>query len=72
MTSEFLLFFNQLNLASLNLEKREKAVEKYGLLTTKAVRNFKYKKNNDGYCDRAKLYYQIVNKALPIIEFLYP
>ena len=33
---------------------------------------FKYGKNNDGYWNGAKLHKQIVNKALPIAEALYP
>lgn len=33
---------------------------------------FEYKKNNDGYWDRAKLYQQVVTKALLIAEVLYP
>lgn len=33
---------------------------------------FDYGKNNDGYWDGAKLHQQVVNKALPIAEALYP
>ncbi len=32
----------------------------------------KYRINNDGYWDGAKLHKQVVEKALPIIEALYP
>lgn len=35
------------------------------------VKIFKYKKNNNRYWDRAKLYKQIVNKALFIAKILY-
>lgn len=63
--------FGQLNLASLNLEKRAKVVEKYRLVSTKAVKIFEYKKNNNGYWDEAKLYYQMMKKALPITKALY-
>ena len=40
MTSEFLLLFSQLNFASLSPEKRDKVVEKCGLVSTKAVEIF--------------------------------
>lgn len=56
MPSEFLLLFNQLNLAFLSLEKRDKAVEKCGLISMKAMEIFEYRKNNDRYWDRVKLY----------------
>lgn len=72
MTLEFLISFGRLNLASLSPEKREKAVEKSDLLTTEVVVIFKYGENNDGYWDRAKLHHQVVSKALPIAEALYP
>ena len=72
MTSEFLLPFDQLNLASLSPEKRDEVVEKCGPVSTKAVEIFEYEKNNDGYWDGAKLYYQVIKKALPIAEALYP
>lgn len=39
---------------------------------TEAIKIFEYKKTNDGYWDRAKLYQQVVIKALPIAEALYP
>lgn len=72
MTSEFLLRFGSLNLALLSPVKREKVVERCGLLTTEAVEIFEYGKNNDGYWDGAKLHHQVVSKALPIAEALYP
>ena len=72
MTLEFLLPFSQLNLASLSPEKRDKVVEKCGLVSTKAVEIFEYGKNNDGYWDGAKLHHQVMKKALLIAEALYP
>lgn len=41
-------------------------------MSTNTVKIFEYKKNNDKYWDRAKLYYQIIKKTLPIAETLYP
>lgn len=72
MTSDFLLPFGRLNLASLDEKKREEVVEKARLVDTDAVEIFEYGKNNDGYWDGAKLHKQVVNKALPIAEALYP
>ena len=72
MTSVFLLSFNRLNLVSLSSKKKKKVEKKYSLLETEAVEMFEYGKNNDGYWDEAKLYKQLVNKALSITEALYP
>lgn len=47
-------------------------MEKSGLLVTKAVELFEYGKSNKGYWDGVKLHKQVVNKALPIAEVLYP
>ena len=55
MTSNFLLFFCQLNLAFLFSEKKKEVVEKCGLLEIEVVEIFKYEKKNNGYWDRAKL-----------------
>lgn len=63
--------FSQLNLVFLNLEKRDKVVEKYGLIFTEVVKIFEYKINNDRYWDKAKLHYQVMKKALSITETLY-
>ncbi len=49
MISGFLFPFGQLNLASLSPEKKDKVVEKYGLVSIKALEIFKYEKNNYGY-----------------------
>ena len=35
------------------------------------MENFEYGKNNDGYWNGAKLYQQVINKALLIAEALY-
>lgn len=48
MTSEFLLPFGRLDLASLSPEKIDEVVEKCGLVSTEAVKIFEYGKNNDG------------------------
>lgn len=72
MTSDFWLPFGRFNLASLSSQKRKEVVEKRGLLETEAVEMCEYRKNNDEYWDEAKLYKQVVNKALPIAEALYP
>ena len=72
MTSEFLLPFDRLNLASLSQEKRDEIVKKCGLVSTEAVEIFEYRKNNDGYWDGAKLHHQVMKKALLIAKALYP
>lgn len=72
VASEFILPFDRLNLASLTPEKRDQIVQETGLTDTKAVKIFEYGKNNDGYWDGAKLHKQVVNKALPIAQALYP
>lgn len=68
---KFLLLFGRLNLAFLTPEKRNKAVKKYRLISTEAVELFEYEKNNDGYLDEAKLYNQVIKKALSIAEVFY-
>ena len=72
MTSEFLLPFGRLNLFSLTPERREQIKEETRLVETEAVEIFEYGKNNDGYWDGAKLHKQVVDKALPIAQALYP
>lgn len=72
MTSEFILPFGRLNLASLTPEKKAEVVAQSGLTETEAVEIFEYGKNNDGYWDGVKLHKQVVSKALPIAEALYP
>lgn len=72
MVSEFLLPFGCLNLSSLSQQKRDEIVLKTGLALTEAVEIFKYGKNHEGYWDGAKLHKQVVTKALPIAEALYP
>lgn len=72
MTSEFLLPFGRLNLASLSPEKRDEVVQRCELVFIEAVEIIEYRKNNDGYWDGAKLHHQVMKKALPIAEALYP
>lgn len=72
MASEFLLPFGRLNLLSMSQEKREQVRVEKGLSVTEAVELFEYGKNYEGYWDGAKLYEQVVSKALPIAEALYP
>ena len=72
MVSEFILPYERLNLAFLTPEKREEVIQQTGLTFTEAVEIFEYGKNNDGYWDGAKLHKQVVEKALPIAEALYP
>ena len=71
MVFEFILPYGWLNLASLTSEERE-TIQGTGLLEEETVEIFEYGKNNDGYWDGAKLYQQVVNKALPIAEAFYP
>ena len=47
-------------------------MEKAGIIITEAVVLFEYGKANEGYWDGSKLHQQVVNKALPITEALYP
>lgn len=47
-------------------------MEKAGITITEAVVLFEYGKANEGYWDGPKLHQQVVNKALPIAEALYP
>ena len=59
-------------MASLTPKKREEVIQQTGLQEIEAVEIFEYGEKNDGYWDRAKLHKQVVNKALPIAEALYP
>ena len=63
--------FRYLNLSSLSLENRQEVIKKSDLTYTEVIENFEYRKNNDRYWDIAKLYQQMVNKALFIAEALY-
>ena len=47
-------------------------IEKIGLTFTEVVELFEYGKNNEKYWDGPKLHKQVVTKALPIAEALYP
>lgn len=70
MVLEFILLFRYLNLVLLSSGKKEEVIEKTCLILTKLVKIFKYKKNNNEYWDGVKVYKQVVNKKLPIIEIL--
>lgn len=72
MTLTFLFSFDQLNLAFLNPDKRDKIVQRCELVSIKVVEIFEYKKNNDRYWDQAKIYHQVIKKALPIPKAFYP
>ena len=72
MVSEFFLPFGRLNLSSLPENKKKEVMEKAEITITKAVVLFEYGKANEGYWDGPKLHQQVVNKALPIAETLYP
>lgn len=72
MASEFLLPFGRLNLSSLPQEKINEVLSTTGMTVTEAVEIFEYGKNHEGYWDGAKLHKQVVTKALPIAEALYP
>lgn len=56
---------------SLLLNKQAEDIEKSGPTVTKVIKVFEYRQNNNRYLDKAKLYEQIINKALLIVEALY-
>ncbi len=72
MVLEFILPFGRLNLTSLTPEKRQEVMKKTGLTHIEAVKVFEYRKNINSYWDEAKLHQEVVNKASPIAEALYP
>src|SRR6267378_820791 len=72
MVSEFLLPFGRLNLSSLTAEQKAQTMGSTGLTADEAVEVLEYGKNREGYWDGAKLLKQVVNKALPIAEALFP
>lgn len=47
MVLKFIFPFGRLNLALLTPEKRQKVMKKTGLMHTKAVEVFEYRKNNN-------------------------
>lgn len=71
MVSEFIFPYGQLNLSFL-ISKEKETIWRTGLWEKEAVEILEYRKNNDGYWDGAKLHQQVINKALPIAEALYP
>lgn len=72
MVSEFLLPFSRLNLSFLSEEKKKEVMEKAEIIVSKAIVLFESEKANKGYWDRLQHHQQVVNKALPIAEVLYP
>lgn len=56
----------------LSEEKQREIKDITGLTIIEAVELFEHGKNNGGYWNRAKLHQQVVNKALAIVEALYP
>lgn len=72
MVSDFLLPYGRLNLSSLSPEKEKEIIESKSLTVTEAAELFEYGKNHEGYWDGAKLHEQVISKALPIAEALYP
>lgn len=56
MISEFIFLFRRLNLLFLTLKQREDVLEKTRLTYTEVIKIFEYKKNNNNYWNRAKLY----------------
>ena len=57
---------------TLSKAKKKEVIDKTRLSVTEAVELFEYEKTNKGYWDGPKLHNQVVNKALPIAEALYP
>lgn len=71
MTSKFFFFFDLLNLLSFFFKKQIEVIEKLSFRMTKIVNVYQYNNNNDSYQNKAKLYQQVVSKALPITKVLY-
>lgn len=72
MIPEFLLPFSCLGMSQLSPSAQHKIMDWTGLKFTKAVEILEYEKSNDGYWDRIKLLCQVMEKALPMAEALYP
>lgn len=70
MAFNFLFSYDQLNLAFFTF-KEKNAIYQTKLLKEKVIKIFQYLKNNDRYQDGAKLYQQMVHKALSITKTLY-
>lgn len=70
MVSDFLLLCSQLNLFSLFQTQQDELVSSD--IPLEAAKFFEYSKNNDGYWKGEHLLQQMVEKALPIGEALYP
>lgn len=71
MVLEFLHLFGYLNFLYLSLKKRQQVIKKAYPTHIKTIKIFKQKKNNNGYWNRAKLYQQIINKALLNVKVFY-
>lgn len=63
--------FSWFNLFFFILEKNEQIKKEIKLVKIKAIKIFKYRKNNDRYWNEAKLYNQVVNKTLSIAQIFY-
>ena len=72
MVSDFLLPFGRLGFSHLSPNDQKSLIATTGLSETEAVEIFEYGKNNEGYWDGPKLLKQVINKAIPIAEALYP
>ena len=71
MVLEFFLPFGRLKLSFLPKDKKTEMIEKAKLIIIKTVMLFEYGKTIKGYWDGLKLYQQVINKALPIVEAFY-
>ncbi len=71
MDLKILLLFDPLNFYLLSTENKNKMIEKIKLNVTKNIQRFEYKKASKRYLNRAKLYKQVVNKALSLAYVFY-
>lgn len=72
MIFDFLFPFGQLGISHLADVDQKSFLATTGLAKTEAAELFEYRKNNNRYWDRPKLIKQVVQKAIPIAEALYP
>lgn len=72
MISDFLFPFGRLRISHLSNEGQNLFQTATGLAEREAVEIFEYGKNNDGYWDGPKLLKQVIEKAIPIADALYP
>lgn len=52
--------------------KQDQVVNRFSILSKKAIEILKYEKNNEGYWDRVKLVKEVKKKAFPIVKAIYP